>query len=160
MAEWGKVYATLHSSRKWRAATKPARSLWTTAFSWCIDQDESEGLVPTHMLRALDGTPSEAACLVSVGLWERVDGGWLFHDWLDYQRSRERILADQAAARERQRRARDKARESAERHAVTDGVSHTTREEESREETYSPSVVTHGESSSSSSPRRRERGRR
>jgi len=138
MAEWGRLYATLHSSPKWRAASKPARSLWTTAFSWCIDQEASEGVVPEHMLRALDGAPSEAACLVKVGLWETVDGGWIFHDWLVYQRSREQIEADRAAATERQRRARERRRESHTGNGVTngvsDGVSHAARGEESRGE--------------------------
>jgi hypothetical protein len=36
------------------------------------------------MLRLLDGTPAEAKCLVSVGLWDLDGDGWAFHDWTDY----------------------------------------------------------------------------
>ncbi|MGW8565684.1 hypothetical protein [Isoptericola sp. NPDC055881] len=80
---WGKIDDKLHGSVKWRRATKGARSLWTTALSWCSDQ-ENDGRVPADLLGYLDGTKAEAACLVKVGLWEVVDAGWQFHDWEHY----------------------------------------------------------------------------
>jgi hypothetical protein len=113
---WGKIDDKLHSAIKWRMTPKPARALWATALSWSMDQ-LTDGLVPDGMLGALDGTADEADALVGTGLWERVDGGYLFHDWLDYQPSREQVLAERDAAKERQRRAREKAREK--RAAVT-----------------------------------------
>lgn len=80
---WGKVDDKLHASVKWRRATKGARALWTTALSWCSDQ-ENGGHVPADMLRVLDGTPSDARSLVEARLWNVVDDGWEFHDWADY----------------------------------------------------------------------------
>lgn len=80
---WAKVDDKLHMSVKWRRASKGARALWTTALSWCSDQ-ETGGEVPRHMLRALDGTLSDAKNLVSVGLWDEVRDGWTFHDWSEY----------------------------------------------------------------------------
>ena len=80
---WGKVDDKLHGSVKWRRATKAARALWTTALSWCSDQ-ENDGSIPTDMLRYLDGTAAEAASLVSSGLWDVTPSGWSFHDWADY----------------------------------------------------------------------------
>lgn len=117
---WGKVDDKLHSSIKWRATPKPARALWATALSWCMDQ-LTDGFVPIGMLTALDGTRAEANALVRAGLWEDVDGGWLFHDWLEYQPSRETVLADRKAAAERQRRAREKAAASRRDSRVTHG---------------------------------------
>lgn len=81
---YGLVDDKLHSSVKWRMATKGGRALWTTALSWCMDQ-LTDGHVPKGMLRMLDGSPADARSLVAVGLWETAEGGWQFHDWLDYQ---------------------------------------------------------------------------
>jgi len=107
---WFKADDKLHSSIKWRTTTKGGRALWTTAGSWCMDQ-LTDGFVPSSMLAVLDGTDRDAASLVSSGLWENVPGGWRFHDWSDYQPSREKVLKDRAEAAERQKRAREKARE-------------------------------------------------
>jgi len=106
---WARVDDKLHSSIKWRMASRSARALWVTSLSWCMDQ-LTDGFVPKEMLKHLDGKPAEVASLVRVGLWEEVDGGWLFHDWLDYQPSREQVLAERAAASERQRKARERAK--------------------------------------------------
>jgi len=80
---WGKVDDKLHASVKWRRATKGARALWTTALSWCSDQ-ENDGSVPRDMLRILDGTRADAQSLVHAGLWHETDAGWIFNDWADY----------------------------------------------------------------------------
>jgi len=133
MAEWGKLYGSLHGSAEWRAATKGARSLWTTALSWCIDQETQDGDIPAHMLRTLDGTAPEAACLVKVGLWDAIDGGWHIHNYERRQRTKDKIRADRDADAERQRRWRESQASRRDR-SVTDGVSHAAREEESREE--------------------------
>ncbi len=107
MAVWGKLYGSLHGSPKWRRASRTARGLWCTAASWCIDQEGSEGVVPTDMLKSLDGTQADVDCLVRVGLWDVVDGGWRFHDWDEHQVSRERMNARRKAGAERQQRFRD-----------------------------------------------------
>lgn len=138
MAEWGKVYGSLHGSLKWRRASKGARALWTTALSWCIDQEASEGEIPSDALRILDGTARDAANLVDVQLWDVTPDGWRFHDWHDRQRTREQIIRDRESAAQRQRRAREKRESHAEQsrvsHGVTNGVSHAARTEQSREE--------------------------
>lgn len=41
----------------------------------------------------LYGSDSLAATLVRVGLWHRARGGWTIHDYLDYNPSREQVLA-------------------------------------------------------------------
>lgn len=105
MAEWGKLYGTLHSSEKWRRATKNARALWTTANSWCIDH-EKPGDIPAHMLKSLDGTPAEAACLVACGLWETRTDGWAFHAWEERQDLQDDVVRRRQANAERKRRSR------------------------------------------------------
>lgn len=105
---WAKVDDRLHSSAKWRAATKGARALWTTALSWCADQ-ETDGHVPAGMLAVLEGTKSEVQSLLAAGLWEDAPDGWRFRNWAEYQpmraqleerRERERVrLAEKRASR-------------------------------------------------------------
>lgn len=80
---WAKVDDKLHGSVKWRRASKGGRALWTTALSWCSDQ-ENGGKVPVDMLRVLDGTNADASSLVRAGLWHETDEGWIFNDWADY----------------------------------------------------------------------------
>lgn len=87
---WAKVDDRLHSSAKWRAASKGARALWTTALSWCADQ-ETDGHVPAGMLSVLDGTANDAKSLVAAGLWQKVPDGWLFHKWSEYQPVRSQL---------------------------------------------------------------------
>ena len=97
---WAKVDDRLHSSAKWRAASKGARALWATALSWCADQ-ETDGSVPSHMLTALDGTRMEARTLVDVGLWETTDEGWIFRNWSEYQPTRDQLDEKRRVERER-----------------------------------------------------------
>lgn len=121
---WFKIDDSLWGHPKWLASSPAARALWVTAGSWCMAQVQ-DGKVPSIVLPMLGGKAKDAAELVTVGLWEKADDGWLFHDWHDYQPSREQIEADRHAARERQKRARDRAksqRESRRDDAVTNAV--------------------------------------
>lgn len=105
---WFKTDDKLWGNAKWRSATKGARALWTTAGSWCADQ-ENDGHVPRHMLTVLDGTPREAQNLVDVGLWEVTNHGWIFHDWHDYQPTRTDLKNARDREREKKRRWRERA---------------------------------------------------
>lgn len=58
----------------------------------------SRGALLKRNVRALD----VAEQLVAVGLWERVDGGYRIHDYLDYNPSREKVERIRAANRKRQ----------------------------------------------------------
>lgn len=81
---WGKVDDKLHSSPKWRGCSKGARALWVTSLSWCMDQ-LTDGHIPSAIVSALGGTMRDARNLVTVGLWEQTETGFVFHDWADYQ---------------------------------------------------------------------------
>lgn len=64
-------------------AAGPALALWVRAGSWCA-QMLTDGQVPIHMVTTF-GTIKAAERLVAVGLWHKIDGGYAFHDWADYQ---------------------------------------------------------------------------
>lgn len=106
---WFKIDDSLWGHPKWLTASSSARALWVTAGSWCMAQVQ-DGKVPSIVLPMLGGKPKDAAELVAVGLWEVQEDGWLFHDWHDYQPTREQIESDRHAARERQRRARERSK--------------------------------------------------
>jgi hypothetical protein len=129
---WFKVDDGLHASTKTRRAGD-AMALWVMAGSWCADQ-LTDGWLPEDMAPGLSRNwKKQAAKLVEVGLWKpeqrNGEAGWRFHDWEVYQPTRIQVLADREAAAERQRRARDKAKQRRDEeaqsrvsHGVTDGV--------------------------------------
>ena len=85
--------------------TLPAVGLYTLALTWSSTY-LTDGLVPDGQLRRLGGSKALASALVDAGLWERVEGGWRIHDFLDYNPSRERVLEERSADAERKRRGR------------------------------------------------------
>ncbi len=92
---WGKVSDRLHAHSKARRA-REAMALWVLALSWSCDE-LTDGAVPSDMPELLiPGGDAMAERLVSVGLWERTEAGFRFHDWAEYQPS---------ADEERERRA-------------------------------------------------------
>ncbi|MGN6245140.1 MAG: hypothetical protein ACTHQ3_15920 [Motilibacteraceae bacterium] len=101
---WFKVDDNLTFHHKVVAAGNPAMGLWVRAGAWCALQ-LTDGLIPDHMLAAL-GTKGQAERLVSVGLWERVDGAYRFHAWCERQPSKADVEAERAAARLRMQKAR------------------------------------------------------
>lgn len=72
----------------------------------------TDGFIPRAVLPTLlnlDGTSWELVVqdLIAAGLWEQVDGGYRIHDYLDYQPSRERVLTEREATRQRVKRLRE-----------------------------------------------------
>jgi hypothetical protein len=68
--------------------------------------------------------------LVQAGLWKAAPGGWIIHDYLEYQPTKERVMSDRKASAERQKRHRDKhvtnTVTNTVSHGVTPPVSHST----------------------------------
>lgn len=117
---WFKVDDGLHKSRKRIRLGRSiegmaALGLWTHLGSWCADE-LTEGFVSDDDIEYLAPNIGQelAKRLEAVGMFERVTRygveGWYFHDWDDFQPSKEQVLADRAANAERQKRFRDKAR--------------------------------------------------
>lgn len=118
---WFKVDDSFHhhsKARKVAAKSPAALALWVLAGSWS-SANLTEGFVPDDDLPwILPGAEQLAAELVAARLWKRVKGGHQFHDWLDFNPSRQQVLDDRAAARARMRRLRaDRKKGSRERSA-------------------------------------------
>lgn len=97
--------------RKTVRAGNAAVGLWTRAGSWCAQQ-LTDGFIPDDVVSVL-GTPSQAERLVRAGLWERVEDGYVFHQWNEEGRNptREKVL--QRRKNEAEKKARMRAAKSA-----------------------------------------------
>ncbi|MEV8029220.1 hypothetical protein [Cellulosimicrobium funkei] len=110
---WFKVNDTLPMSRKVlripRARRATAMGLWVLAGAWSASE-LTDGHVPAFMV---DEWANEQAAhdLVDVGLWDTVPDGYQFHDWHDWQPTREDVLTKRKA--EREKKAQQRARGSA-----------------------------------------------
>lgn len=102
---WFKVDDSFWGSPKVLSCSPSAVGLWTVAGSWAAQQ-LTDGFIPEGVLGILRAKRKQAMELVNSGLWEKVEGGYKFHDWADYQPSREKVQADRDAAKERMRRIR------------------------------------------------------
>lgn len=136
---WFKVDDALHSHPKARKAGLSALGLWVVSGSFSASY-MTAGFVSEQWVASYPRGKSLAARLVAAKLWEpgvfEGDKGWFFHDWNDFQPSKAEILAERAAAKERQRRSREARRNKdtgqleepghGVTHGVTDGVSHAT----------------------------------
>lgn len=116
---WLRIDDGMVDHRKWAALEEDPRTwseclaVWLALASYCA-RVSSDGFVEDARIGRLTplGARARQRCddLVRVGLMEREDGGYRFHDWLHYQPSAADVTRDREAARVRQRRARDEAR--------------------------------------------------
>lgn len=107
---WFKVEDTMTEHTKCLTLSPFAWTLWLHGAAYA-SRNLTDGLIPQAMLPRLSAikAPEKAAAeLVDAGLWHVTEEGWIVHDWLDHQRSRAQVRADQAAAADRQRRARER----------------------------------------------------
>jgi hypothetical protein len=102
---WFKVDDGFWSHPKTLSLTAPALALWVRAGSWSCQQ-LTDGFIPVPALPMLGGVRRNADELVQVGYWDRADGGWVFHDWEDYQEASEVVKKRRRDARERMRNVR------------------------------------------------------
>lgn len=103
---WFKVDDNFWSHPKTLTLSDEAISAWVKAGSYC-GQHLTDGFVPASA-RTLLGIRKESAIneLVESGLWREVDGGWQFHDWEEYQPSRESVEDRRVKDRKRKAEAR------------------------------------------------------
>ena len=102
---WFNVHDHMWAHPKFIVLSAEATRLWVRAGAWCSGQ-LTDGYIP-HAVLPLLGKRQAAVELVKHRLWEVTDGGYQFHDWADWQRTREQVEADRAAAKERQRKWRE-----------------------------------------------------
>ena len=103
---WFKVDDSFWSHPKLSELSHEAVSLWVRAGAYCA-QHLTDGFVAEGTVVRQLWTPLPVAGeLVSAGLWTVVDGGFQFHDWLEYQPTAADTLAKREADRERKRKQR------------------------------------------------------
>ena len=102
---WFKVDDSFWSHPKSFTLSHQAVALWVRAGSYCGNH-LTDGLVPRHALAILQGIEHEAAELVDAGLWLEHQDGWQFHDWADYQDTKDAVERRREQWRERQNRHR------------------------------------------------------
>jgi hypothetical protein len=139
---WTKLDDGLYDHPKVLAAGNEATGLFCRALSYCGKQ-LTDGFVPASVASFL-GREKAVEALVDAGLWERVDGGFNVHDYLDYNRPRADVLADRAKSTERQRRWRESRRSSRRDNTGDNGVTGTVnngRPDPTRPDPKSPPVV-------------------
>jgi hypothetical protein len=91
---WFKVDDGFHHSAKVLSIPRDIRAealgAWIIAGTWSAD-NMTDGFIPTGVLFdwPISGKATEA--LTTAGLWILVDGGVQFHDWCEYQPTREQL---------------------------------------------------------------------
>lgn len=103
---WFKVDDGLALHHKTVAAGNAAMGLWVRAGSWSM-QTLSDGFIPDAIATTL-GTTGQAKKLVEVGLWDRLPGGYAFHEWSDRQPTKAEIRQERADNARRQQEWRDR----------------------------------------------------
>jgi len=109
---WLKIDDGFESHPKVALLSDAAHRLWMRAACWCRSRSPS-GFVPRSLLREISRNSAPVARLEKLaeelveakggglfeaGLWEPVEGGWLFHDWASYQPSKAEPMSRQEAA--------------------------------------------------------------
>lgn len=102
---WFRVDDQLHAHPKPNKAGLAAIGLWTLAGSHCMSY-LTDGVVERWFVESKPRGIKLAGDLVKAGLWDEHEKGWIFHDWEEFQFTREQILADREGAAERMRRVR------------------------------------------------------
>jgi hypothetical protein len=112
---WGRIDDSLYDHPKLDLIPLEHRlatlGLLVRCISWC-NRFRTDGHVPRERIAKLDGTIELADRLVVAGMFEPNGSGYLIHDFLDYNDSREQI--DERRRKEAERKAewRDKKRHS------------------------------------------------
>ena len=104
---WFNVDDSFYDHPKVWDAPDCAVSLWARAGSWS-SRNLTDGFVPTGMPARFCGDHEQAIReFLDRGLWLRAKGGYLFHDWTDWNSSKEAVKAKRTANARRQALFRD-----------------------------------------------------
>ncbi len=104
---WVRIDDRAPEHRKLLEAGPLAAWLWVCGLCYCNRQKARDGFIPASALPVLYPMPkpgTHAEKLVSAGLWEPVNGGYLIHDYHDFQPDAETANAISEARREAGRR--------------------------------------------------------
>jgi len=112
---WLKVDDGFPTHRKVLSIPRGPRRLaavgaWTLAGAW-VAGNLNNGRIPAGVLDELAIGPRVVADLLAAGLWTENGSGYVMHDYLDYNPSADKVEKERREASERQRKARDAARQ-------------------------------------------------
>lgn len=105
---WVKLDDRFPSHRKVALLSDRAFRLHVSAICWC-SENLTDGRITDRelpLVAHIRGIKATAKQLEEAGLWTRTDTGWKIHDFLDYNPSREQVLAERKKNAERQERFR------------------------------------------------------
>lgn len=109
---WFKIDDGFYDHPKFLDLPNGAVGLWAKAGAWC-GKHLTDGLIPATKVKALKGTASQIHALIDAELWDEAvtDAGtkaYRFHDWTDFQPTREQKLQERADSAERQQKSRER----------------------------------------------------
>lgn len=109
---WVRLDDRFPSHRKVSLLSDRAFRLYVSALCWA-SENLTEGKILDRELSVvarIRGIKSVAAELEAAGLWDRIESGWVIHDYLEYNPDRARVQADREANAARQQAWRDRKR--------------------------------------------------
>lgn len=109
---WVRLDDRFPSHRKVALLSDRAFRLYVSALCWS-SENLTEGKVLDRELALVAHVRSArkaAADLEAAGLWDRVTGGWVIHDYLEYNPDRAKVKSERAANAARQQAWRDRKR--------------------------------------------------
>jgi hypothetical protein len=107
---WVRLDDRFPSHRKVALLTDRAFRLHVSAICWC-SENLTDGHISDRELTLVTrgrGVKATAQQLEAAGVWDRVDSGWVIHDYLEYNPSREQVLLERKKNAERQERFRQR----------------------------------------------------
>ncbi|MFE7659661.1 hypothetical protein [Streptomyces celluloflavus] len=107
---WVRLDDRFPSHRKVAMLSDRAFRLHVSALCWSAE-NLTDGVIRDTELRLVAhvrGMTATARQLEAAGLWERIDDGWMLHDFHDYNPSAEQVRAERERNAARQRRFRDR----------------------------------------------------
>jgi hypothetical protein len=107
---WVKLDDRFPSHRKVALLSDRAFRLHVSAICWCAENltDGRIGDKELALVAHIRGIKATAKELEKAGAWDRTDDGWVIHNYLDYNPSREQVLLDRKKNAERQERFRQR----------------------------------------------------
>jgi hypothetical protein len=110
LGSYAPLSATYYRDDAILEAGEKAELLYVRGLSFCSEA-MSDGFISERQVVAVVGagmrdTQSRAQTLVDVGLWERVDGGYVVRSWLKWNKSAEEIGRARKQDRDRKATAR------------------------------------------------------
>jgi hypothetical protein len=91
---WAKLDDGMHSHPKFMQVSLGATGVWAIGLSYAADY-LTDGYVPKAVVAGRDDEALKfAEELVGAGLWDAAERGWLIHDYLDFNPSKELVLAE------------------------------------------------------------------